>query len=718
MNRHKVLLIVFAAAFAGMAVFESIKQFILPNIGLWQSHVITIGFSSAIALLVGYFTLKKYEELHDYRIRVEDLSALLSRIVERSVNEVYIFNADTLKFILVNRAARENLGYSIDELRSFDPVDLKTEFTSDKFEDLIKPLRDGTSDSIAFQTIHRRKDGSTYDVEAFLQLMPLETPPVFVAIILDITRRKKAEEALKSSEVRFKRLFEKAPLGYQSLDFNGNFIEVNPAWLKMFGFTYEEVIGHWFGDFIAEKHLFGENFPRFKDAGEIVVPEYEMICKDGSSRIVSFNGRVGYDEQGNFLQTHCILVDITDKAQAEDALRTLTSTMVGNIGDEFFNKVIRELCAWLDADVAAIGKIVDGKRIITTSMVIDGEEAEDFEYALKNTPCENVASNSFCFHPRDVQSLFPEDKDLVDLKAEGYIGVPIATAEEKIIGVVWAISRQPLRLKPQWKDVMSIVADRAAAEFERMNAEIILREARAEAEVANRAKSDFLANMSHDLRTPLNAIMGFSEMMEIKAFGPLGDPHYEEYVKDIHSSGDLLVSLINDILDISKVEAGKYELDEENLDVSSLIDSSVKMLSTQAKTGGLRLDTDIEANLSMLRGDEKSIIQILNNLLSNAINFTPPGGKVTISVIDRNGSINIVVADTGEGMSKHDIDKALRPFEQADSHHSRRHEGTGLGLHLCQKLMKLHDGEISLQSEVGKGTSVTVTFPPERTIIS
>ena len=246
-----------------------------------------------------------------------------------------------------------------------------------------------------------------------------------------------------------------------------------------------------------------------------------------------------------------------------------------------------------------------------------------------------------------------------------------------------------------------------------------LKAAKEEAEYANRAKTEFLANMSHDLRTPLNVIVGFAEMMETRTFGPLGDPHYEEYVIDIRDSGSLLINLIDDILDISKVEAGKYELYEETLDITSLIQSSVKMISTLAEARKLHLVTNIEPNIPMLRGDEKVITQILNNLLSNAIKFTPADGEITASAkTDEDGSINVLIADTGKGMSRHGITKALKPFEQTDGAHSKRHEGTGLGLYLCQKFIKLHGGDIKLQSKVGKGTTVTVRFPPERTVAS
>lgn len=253
---------------------------------------------------------------------------------------------------------------------------------------------------------------------------------------------------------------------------------------------------------------------------------------------------------------------------------------------------------------------------------------------------------------------------------------------------------------------------------ERKLAEVEAHEARADAEEANRSKSEFLANMSHDLRTPLNAIIGFTEMMEKETFGPLGHARYEGYAKDIHNSGNLLVSLINDILDISKIEAGKYELNEESLDVAAAIESSVRMISTLVTAGNISLKTKIDLHQANLRGDERSIVQVLNNLLSNAVKFTPPPGDITIAATLENGSICISVTDTGIGMSAMDIDRVVQPFQRVDSNVSRAQEGTGLGLHLCQNFMRLHGGEIVLKSTVGEGTTATVIFPPERTVMS
>ncbi|NQW02254.1 MAG: transporter substrate-binding domain-containing protein [Rhodospirillales bacterium] len=252
---------------------------------------------------------------------------------------------------------------------------------------------------------------------------------------------------------------------------------------------------------------------------------------------------------------------------------------------------------------------------------------------------------------------------------------------------------------------------------DRLHSEQKLLEAKEAAEKANKAKSEFLAVMSHDLRTPLNAIMGFSDMMRQKAFGPIGEARYEDYIEDIHSSGALLVSLINDVLDLSKIEAGKYELIEEPVSLPALIDVCTRQFRTQLGLSNLTLDVDIPPAFPPLKGDERALIQVLNNLLSNAIKFTSAGGMVLVSVgLTDENSVVIKVKDTGMGMTKDGIDKALRPFEHANSRYAREHQGTGLGLHLCKNLMNLFGGNLTIESKVGMGTSVTLSFPPDRTL--
>lgn len=251
---------------------------------------------------------------------------------------------------------------------------------------------------------------------------------------------------------------------------------------------------------------------------------------------------------------------------------------------------------------------------------------------------------------------------------------------------------------------------------ERKKAEQAAMRALTEAERANQSKSAFLANMSHDLRTPLNAIIGFTQMMETKVFGPLGNPRYEQYAKDILNSGNLLVSLINDILDISKIEAGKYEINAEPIDIVDAIQDSIKMLSTNARAADLTVIPEIQEDIPRLSADHRSVVQILNNLLSNAIKFTPRKGEVRVFADCIDNCITIVVRDTGIGMSADDVHRVLRPFEQVGSNTTQPNDGTGLGLHLCKQLIELHDGELELTSEIDVGTSVTIKFPATRTI--
>ncbi len=236
------------------------------------------------------------------------------------------------------------------------------------------------------------------------------------------------------------------------------------------------------------------------------------------------------------------------------------------------------------------------------------------------------------------------------------------------------------------------------------------------AEAASRAKSAFLASMSHELRTPLNAVLGFSETMEKEIHGALGAPQYKEYVHDIHQSGAHLLSLINDILDISRFDAGHGELNEEAFDLGAEIEDSMRMVSVQAHKAQVTLASEIAEKLPLLNADRRRMRQILLNLLSNALKFTPAGGKVTAQAFCTQQGFVLKVCDTGIGIAPEDFAKALEPFGQIDSSLARQHQGTGLGLPLTRQLVELHGGSLTLESEVGRGTTVTVTLPPWRTV--
>lgn len=365
--------------------------------------------------------------------RTEAVKNRFGRIIEQSLNEIYVFDAETLQFLEVNRGARRNLGYAMAELRAMTPLDIKPEHTPESFAALIDPLRRGGQEHILFETIHRRQDGTTYDAEIHLQFMGRETPPVFVAIVWDISRRKRVREELRQALVR--------------------------------------------------------------------------------------------------------------------------------------------------------------------------------------------------------------------------------------------------------------------------------------AEEANQAKSQFLATMSHELRTPLNAILGFAEILRQQYFGPLGAPPYEEYANDIMTSGQHLLALINDILDLSTIEAGAQVLNMEDMRVADVAEDCSRIVAVSAARKGLEFLIDVPGDLPGLRGDRRAIFQILINLLSNAVKYTPAGGRVRLAVSATAGSHIFTVTDTGQGVSRELLPMLTDPFLRAGNDPYHSHDGTGLGLTIVEALTKLHGGLLRIDSDLGSGTCVTVTLP-------
>jgi PAS domain S-box-containing protein len=263
-------------------------------------------------------------------------------------------------------------------------------------------------------------------------------------------------------------------------------------------------------------------------------------------------------------------------------------------------------------------------------------------------------------------------------------------------------------------EVVSVVRDIS----ERVRYEAALRQAKEQADAASRAKSEFLGTMSHELRTPLNAIIGFTEIMKEGVMGPIDNPHYRSYVADIHFSSTHLLNLINEILDVTKAEAGKLAVQEQVFDLRDVIAAVVRISGPPIDKAGVTVHIDLPADLPLLRADEGKTRQVFFNLVSNAVKFTPVGGRIDISGrFDKEHGLSVTVADTGIGIAPEDLNRVLEPFVQVDSSLSRRHQGTGLGLPAVKGIMELHRGTIELQSAMGVGTKATITFPPDRAVL-
>ncbi len=302
-------------------------------------------------------------------------------------------------------------------------------------------------------------------------------------------------------------------------------------------------------------------------------------------------------------------------------------------------------------------------------------------------------------HPEDVPAM---QSALMEASYFGRDGSAEIRLRRRDASYVWA----EFRCRPaQDGDIVAVTRDIS----ERKAQEQALVEARDAALGASRAKSSFLANMSHELRTPLNAIIGFSEMMNREMFGPIG-PRYQEYSRMIHESGAHLLELINSVLDMSKIEAGKFELSEELFDLEETAQSAVRFLKIPAERAGVALKLSIAPNARLMFADRRAVKQILVNLLSNGVKYTPPGGEVRVTARIA-GGMEIVVSDSGAGISQRDLERLGRPFEQVENAETRAKEGTGLGLALVKSLALMHGGEAVLESALGEGTTVTVRLP-------
>ncbi|MGH7253624.1 MAG: ATP-binding protein, partial [Nitrospiraceae bacterium] len=300
---------------------------------------------------------------------------------------------------------------------------------------------------------------------------------------------------------------------------------------------------------------------------------------------------------------------------------------------------------------------------------------------------------------------------LLRLGHRALLAVPLIS-EGLLVGGLVVNKRQPGEFASDVTDLLRTFATQSALAIQNARLFREIEEKSRQLEAASQHKSEFLANMSHELRTPLNAIIGFSEVLGERMFGELNEKQ-EEYLKDIHASGQHLLSLINDILDLSKIEAGRMELELTDFDLPTAIDNALTLVRERAGRRGIALDQAVDLRLGQMKGDERKIKQVLLNLLSNALKFTPEGGRAEVRARVAEGMAEISVADTGVGIAPEDQEAIFEEFRQVGTA-AKKVEGTGLGLALSRKFIELHGGRIWVESRVGVGTTFTFTIPVRR----
>lgn len=510
---------------------------------------------------------------------------------------------------------------------------------------------------------------------------------------IDLTEHVKTEKALQESEKRFRDFTDSSSDWIWETDENHKFTYFsNRRRMEVMGHPESRVIGKTRRDFGPEDKTLPKWVRHFDDLDNhrpFRDFTYEATAADGSQRFSSINGKPIFGEHGKFLGYRGTTTDITDRVLAQRALQE---------SEELFRSVLD----LLPVNVTIKNTDFTYRMVNQSLAAMRGSVPDDF-----------VGKSPFDFYPEDKAAELKKMTERVLAERE--------VVEETIVfdGLDGVVRTYRMTYFPVFNADGEAIATGSIAidDTERIKTETVLREAKEIAEYANRAKTEFLANMSHELRTPLNAIIGFSDIISNETFGPIGHKTYKSYAVDINAAGRHLHDLMKDILDVSMIEAGSVNIESEVVLIGSLLRDSMKLIEARAKDGRVRLTTDVGAGVDAVRGDPVRLKQILINLLTNAVKFTPAGGAVSIGV-DRcaSGALRISVRDTGIGICENDIERVLEPFVQVQSAATRGHEGTGLGLTLVNSLARLHGGRVEIASVPDEGTNVTVILPAERVV--
>ncbi|AKB85212.1 PAS domain-containing sensor histidine kinase [Methanococcoides methylutens] len=603
-------------------------------------------------------------------------------MIFNSVNDGIFIHTPEGRFLEVNRIMCDDLGYQKDELLQMSVMDITPpEFREATGKQVVEKLKQGGG---IFETVSKCKDGSLAKVELNVRPIDYKGTPAILTVARNVTERKEMEKALRKSEISLANAQRIAHLGNWDWDIVTNELYWSDEIYRIFGLAPNE-FGATYDAFLNSVHPDDRIF--VQDAVDKAVYEndpynidHRILLPDGSERIVHEQGEVTFNENGQGLRMVGTVQDITERKKIEKEViikeKAIDSSLNAIVFADLKGKILFANPSFLELWG------YDNKNEI---IGLNGNKLWNYEIDPLEIQNSLVSTGSW-------------KGEAIARKKDGR-EFSVSTSSHFIIDDIG----NPICLMASFVDITE----------RKIKDKLLIEKAKAEA--SSRAKSELLSTMSHEMRTPLTIIIGYSDLLDMQEIGTLNQKQ-ASCVENVLESSHHLLSLINDTLDLSKAEAHKMELNIEEFFIPDVIDDVKTALMPLTSSKNLDLLTNVNSDIDTIKADKKKFKQILYNLMSNALKFTPEKGSITIETHTANNMVQFNVIDNGIGMSEENMKRIFQPFQQVNTPETKEQQGTGLGLALTKKFVKMHGGKVWVKSELGKGTTFSFTLPFDQEI--